>query len=144
MIGHFGARTRFSYTALGDDVNLAARLEPLCKQYGVEVLVSSRVRDACAPHFQFRHIDRVAVKGKTRPVDVYELRGLRSDAVDSWVACYELALAAYFEQDFERAVQLLANQEDDAPSARLLERCERLQREPRRLGWDGVHLALSN
>ena len=143
MIGHFGAPTRFSYTALGDDVNLAARLEPLCKQYGVEVLVSAAVRDACQDRYRFRHIDRVAVKGKTRPVDVYELRGAAQEVVEPWVRRYEAALAAYFEQDFARAAELLALQRHDAPSARLFERCERLRQEPRRLAWDGVYVALS-
>lgn len=144
MIGHFGAPSRFSYTALGDDVNLAARLEPLCKQYGVSVLVSAAVRDACQDHFSFRHIDRVAVKGKTQPVDVYELRGHASALVEPYVLCYERALKAYFEQDFAGAAELLEGQrEHDAPSARLCERCERLKQAPRRLQWDGVTVALS-
>jgi len=143
MIGHFGAPSRFSYTALGDDVNLAARLEPLCKQYGVEVLVSAGVRDACHTEFRFRYIDRVAVKGKTRPVDVYELRGPASELVEPYVLRYERALTAYFEQDFERATTLLESQRYDPPSARLFERCERLKTEPRRLTWDGVYVAAS-
>lgn len=143
MIGHFGAPSRFSYTALGDDVNLAARLEPLCKQYGVEVLVSASVRDACQDQFRFRHVDRVAVKGKTRPVDVYELRGHASELAEPFIQRYERALAAYFEQDFERALELLDGQKYDAPSARLFERCERLRREPRRSAWDGVYVAVS-
>lgn len=143
MIGHFGAPTRFSYTALGDDVNLAARLEPLCKQYGVEVLVSGSVRDACNDDFRFRHVDRVAVKGKTRPVDVYELRGPLTELEEPCVLRYEQALQAYFQQDFERAAALLVSQTHDPPSARLLERVERLRQEPRRSAWDGVYVALS-
>jgi adenylate cyclase len=54
-------------------VNLAARLEPLCKQYGVQVLVSQAVVDAAADELVFRHVDRVVVRGKTEAVDVFEL-----------------------------------------------------------------------
>jgi adenylate cyclase len=77
LVGHFGAPSRLSYTALGDGVNLAARLEPLCKQYGVQVLVSEAVVRATGDEFVFRRIDRVTVKGKTEAVDVYELIGTR-------------------------------------------------------------------
>ena len=53
MVGHFGARSRFNYTALGDGVNLAARLEPLCKQYGVTALVSEVIANAARDKFVF-------------------------------------------------------------------------------------------
>jgi adenylate cyclase len=75
MVGHFGAPERFSYTALGDGVNLAARLEGLNKQYGTTILVSAAVADAVRGQFDLRPVDRVTVKGKTQPVDVFELRG---------------------------------------------------------------------
>jgi adenylate cyclase len=75
LVGHFGAPTRLSYTALGDAVNLAARLEGACKAYAVEVLVSARVAQAARQEFELRFVDRVVVRGKTEPVDVYELVG---------------------------------------------------------------------
>src|SRR5207244_2984795 len=66
LVGHFGAPERLSYTAMGDGVNLAARLESLCKQYGVTVLVSDAVVERVRGKFVFRLVDRVAVKGKTQ------------------------------------------------------------------------------
>ena len=75
MVGHFGAPERFSYTALGDGVNLAARLEGLNKQYGTTILVSAAVEEAVRGQFELRPVDRVTVKGKTQPVDVFELCG---------------------------------------------------------------------
>jgi adenylate cyclase len=78
MVGHFGAPSRLSYTALGDGVNLAARLEPLCKQYAVQVLVSEAIVAAAGDDFVFRRVDRVTVRGKSEAVEVYELVGARS------------------------------------------------------------------
>src|SRR5262249_26605097 len=75
MVGHFGAPDRLSYTALGDGVNLAARLEPLCKQYDVAALASETIHERAGDEFAFRLVDRVAVKGKNEPVRVYELLG---------------------------------------------------------------------
>ena len=78
LVGHFGAPTRLSYTALGDGVNLAARLEGACKEFGVTALVSGSVHAEAAGELVFRAIDRVTVRGKSEPVDVYELIGDRA------------------------------------------------------------------
>lgn len=75
LVGHFGAPSRLSYTALGDAVNLAARLESACKQYGVQALVSAEVARAAGGLLDFRWVDRLVARGKTEAVDVYELIG---------------------------------------------------------------------
>ena len=59
MVGHFGAPNRMSYTAMGDGVNLAARLEGLNKHYGTRILVSAAVREQAGTAFTFRGVDRV-------------------------------------------------------------------------------------
>ena len=64
-----------SYTAVGDGVNLASRLEGLNKQYGTSILVSESTYKAAGDPFCFRLLDVVAVKGKTQGVRIYELRG---------------------------------------------------------------------
>ena len=145
MIGHFGARSRFNYTALGDGVNLAARLEPLCKQYGVTVLVSQAIVEAAGEQFVFRRVDRVAVKGKAQAIDVHELLGRRGEAIVNLVQAerYEAAFIAYLQRDFATASEILAHASDDPPSAVLHERCLALSRAPPPKDWGGVHVARS-
>jgi adenylate cyclase len=142
LVGHFGAPTRLSYTALGDGVNLAARLEPLCKQYGVRMLVSEDIV-AEAPAFRFRRLDRVAVKGKQHGIEIYELLGtLAVRPPDTLHATYEAAFTAYQARDFGSAIALLDPQASiDPPSAVLAARCRALETSPPPPDWDGVYVA---
>lgn len=143
LVGHFGAPTRLSYTALGDGVNLAARLEPLCKQYGVEMLVSEDIAAEAKTSFRFRRLDRVAVKGKQRGIEIYELLGpLAVGAEEPAHATYARAFTAYQARDFASAAALLEPQASlDPPSARLLARCRALASDPPPPDWDGVYIA---
>ena len=145
MVGHFGAPERFNYTALGDGVNLAARLEPLCKQYGVGVLASEAIVEQARDEFEFRLVDRVAVKGKDESVQVYELLGARGQCDDAVkrARVYEKALQAYFARDFAGARTVLATLPDDPPSRIMVGRCEAMQAHPPAEGWNGVYVAKS-
>ncbi|HEY3817225.1 MAG TPA: adenylate/guanylate cyclase domain-containing protein [Polyangiaceae bacterium] len=143
MVGNFGAPTRLSYTALGDGVNLAARLEPLCKQYGVAALASQAVVEAVAGANDapaFRLVDTVAVKGKHEAVRVYELlEGARTETVER----YEEAFAAYLARDFGRARDALLALPGDPPSRVLCARCVAMMADPPRADWNGVYVATS-
>lgn len=75
VIGIIGSSDRMSYTALGATVNLAARLEPLNKQYGTDILVSDAVRQRVAHSFRFRAVDTITPKGFAVAVEVFELLG---------------------------------------------------------------------
>jgi adenylate cyclase len=146
LVGHFGAPERMSYTALGDGVNLASRLEALGKQYGVTALVSEAVAAAAGSDLHFRRIDKVAVKGKSTAVMVYELIDPEepNPAPAATVAAYEAALADYFARRFEAAaVGLTPLSGIDAPSRLLLERCRRLTAEPPPDSWEGVYAPTS-
>jgi len=137
-VGHFGAPDRLSYTALGDGVNLAARLEGLNKQYGTTILVSAAVEQVARGSFTFRRIDRVAVKGKHVAVDVFEL--LESPALA--LAPYESALEAYFARRFAEALALLEPLcVTDPPSRVLADRCRHLLVAPPPADWEGVFVA---
>jgi adenylate cyclase len=145
MVGHFGAPERLSYTALGDGVNLASRLEGLCKQYGIGVLASEATVAAAGDDLAFRLVDRVAVKGKEEAVRVYELLGTRAECTDALAraAPYERALDAYFARRFDEALGVLRSREDDPPSRVLAERCKAMLAHPPPPDWNGVYVAAS-
>jgi adenylate cyclase len=145
MVGHFGAPTRLSYTALGDGVNLAARLEGLCKQYGLTILVSETIEKDARGAFVMRLIDRVAVKGKKQPVNVYELLGAEGEPIPrkTELLRYEDAFDAYAKRDFRAAIAIASAIPEDGPSRVLCKRCEALIERPPPEDWDGVYVASS-
>lgn len=147
LVGNFGAPDRMSYTAMGDGVNLAARLEGLNKVYGTTILVSDEVRRRAGDGFVFRRIDRVAVKGKTQPVDVHELVGrtgdLEIEALRPAIALHEQALAAAFEGRFTDALALIGDVDvtGDSATKLLATRCRAWIVDPPPAGWDGTWTA---
>jgi len=143
MVGHFGAPDRFSYTALGDGVNLASRLEGLGKQYGVDAIVSESVVSAGGRDFVFRRLDRVAVKGRSEGVLVYQLLGPAGAELPDLAAAraYEEAFDAYLQRDFAGAIDRLTQHPQDLPSRVLLARCQFLLTQPPPSHWNGVHVA---
>ena len=145
MVGHFGAPERFSYTALGDGVNLASRLEGLGKQYEVDVVVSSAVVEQVGSKFVFRRLDSVAVKGRTEGMMVYQLLGAAGDAIPQLEAAraYELALNAYLRREFAGAIAWLSQHPEDGPSRVLSRRCHDLMARPPPPHWDGVYVAIT-
>jgi adenylate cyclase len=143
LIGHFGAPDRMNYTAMGDAVNLASRLEGLNKQYGTTILASETIVQATGDAFVFRLLDRVAVKGKTQAIRIYELLGQKGEAreMSATIAVYEKAFAAYSARDFAGALAILEQQPGDRPSATLRERCRKFLHDPPPADWDGTYVS---
>lgn len=141
-VGHFGAPDRMSFTAMGDGVNLASRLESLNKQYGTRILVSAPVEREARRAYRFRRLDRVAVKGKREGVEIFELLG-RKQAAGFFPAVerYEQALEAYFARRFEAALALLEECANDPPSQVLAARCREFAAAPPSPEWDGIYVA---
>jgi len=75
VVGTIGSDDRMAYTVLGATVNLAARLEPLNKDYGTEIIVSDAIRQQVADRFAFRLIDTITPKGFATSIRIYELLG---------------------------------------------------------------------
>ncbi len=145
LVGHFGAPDRMNYTAMGDAVNVASRLEGLNKYYGTSIITSDRIFEDARAHFDFRLLDWVAVKGKTDAIKIYELLGMKGEgtAMNETVMAYEMAFEAYVAGEFDKAIAILEPHAADAPSAILVERCRAFQQTPPPADWRGVYASMS-
>ncbi len=139
-VGHFGAPDRLNYTAIGDGINLTSRLEGLNKFYGTHIIVSETIYESAKDVFEFRLLDRVAVKGKMEGIVIYELIAVRETQSRrlEFIAGYEQAFVLYQRGEFAGAANLLASQSEDPPSTMLLARCREFAKSPPR-DWSGVH-----
>lgn len=158
IIGNMGSRTRFSYTMMGDNVNLAARMESGAKLMGVYTMITDTTRADCekfgGDKIVFRFLDKIVVKGRSLPVGVHEVVGLRADLDAKTLECLALhaqAIAKYQAQDFagaialfEQSAKLEPHQPNKAlaiesnPSLIMIERCHYMQEHPPGANWDGV------
>jgi len=94
MIGNMGSRTRFNYTMMGDDVNLAARMESGAKAWGAYTMCSEATKLSCEEHggdrLVFRRLGRIVVKGRTKAVPIYEIVSLKEHVTDQTRECIRL------------------------------------------------------
>ncbi len=143
--GNIGSPKRMDYTIIGDGVNLAARLESACKQYGARILISEYTFAQLRGTYRVREADQVIVKGKTEPVGVFELLDYHTpetfpnlvDALDvhrSGLECYKRAQWDKAIGFFDRALEL--NPADALP-VMYRQRCRYMKKHPPEQ-WDGV------
>jgi class 3 adenylate cyclase len=145
IVGNIGSENTRSFTVIGDNVNLAARLEAATRFYGTRILVSGAVARHAGENFEMREIDSIAVKGKVETEHIFELLGeagcLDDDACRARDA-YASGLAAYRSGSWDAAESefsaSLALQPRDLAARVMLDRVAHLRARLPVETWDGV------
>ncbi|MDZ7659579.1 adenylate/guanylate cyclase domain-containing protein [Fodinibius sp.] len=146
IVGNIGSYNRFNYTVLGDTVNLAARLEAANKMFGSSIMIAEHTYQEVKDIFYARQLDFLIVKGKTKPVRVYELMGERSDPktaeLEKIISTYQKGLDHYLNRAWDKAIkqfqEVLSLKPEDGPSETYIERCQKFKENPPAKDWEGV------
>lgn len=154
IVGNIGSSERMNYTAIGDNVNLAARLEGANKQYGTNILISEPVHEKLGANFIRRPVDIVAFKGKAEGIKIYQLVGIDDHAYlrpisqkyRDYLTQYNEAYEAYAQRNWKSAKKLFSNLRATASKIDLedklieiyYQRAEAFIKNPPEKNWDGI------
>lgn len=145
--GNIGSQKRMDYTVIGDGVDISSRLEGATKEYGCDIILSEFTYQFCKDKIWVRELDCVRVKGKTKPIRIYELIENRTQPIDSitqeFVELYQAGRTAYNTRNFHQAVQFFGEAQRLKPSDRaaalLFHRSTHYLHHSPSESWDGVY-----
>ena len=140
--GNIGSPKRMDYTVIGDGVNLAARLESACKQYGARILISEFTFNALKATYKTREIDKVIVKGKTKPVGVYEVLDYHTkdtfpnmaDTLGQFNQGMDCYKAGQWDKAIKQFNAALTAHPTDKATQMYIKRCQQLKKRPPKNG----------
>lgn len=146
IVGNMGGTKKFDYTVMGDNVNLAARLESVNKIYGTNIIINETTYDKIKDNFFTRELDYILVKGKTIPVRIYELVDINENINDENKRIkeyFERGLELYRNRKFAQAIEefekVLLIAPDDKPSLVFIDRCFTYLNVPPPDDWSGIY-----